>query len=217
MCALNKVKGMDVIMEYLELGGFAENPEEIDGDFDSFNYCLAEEYAIAMSNEDFGAIGNIDIYMLDSICYWLNYDGRHDNERLVSDIKSGKLITNNKQSIIDAIYAKKNSSLAETYLNYGVYSPKLVLAIILSNENDVVANIDVGVASQEEFTERVDQLYSFIEEEFKNQKDKEEFILKIWEGFSNITYESQLKLHCISDCEYKWVKCLKKQTNKKKD
>lgn len=204
-------------MEYSELGGFAVDEEEIDGDFISYNYCLAEEYSIAMINEDFDAIGYIDIYMLDSICYWLNYDGRQDNERLISDIKSGKLITNNKRSIIDAIYDKKNSSLAETYLDYGVYSPKLVLAIILSGD-DAVANIDVGITSQEEFMQRVDQLYSFIDEEFNNQDNKKGFILKLWGGFKNVRYESQLQIDIVSEEKYSWVKSLKKQIiNKKKN
>lgn len=198
----------------LELGGFAENLDVIDGDFQAFNYCLAEEYAHAMYEEDFASIGDIDTDMLDSICYWLNYDGRHDNERLISDIKSGNLITNNRRSLIDAIYDTKNSSLAETYLNYGVYSPKLVLTIVLDSKSDAIANIDVGVLNQEQFTKRVDDLHRCIEEKFLKQENKEDFLLKVWEGFGRVKYESQFKCSPVEIEKYQWAKSLKKKLGK---
>lgn len=59
-----------------------------------------------ISTEIFELIDNID--MLDSICYLMNYNKRHDNEKVVVDIKLGNLITNNKSSVIEIIYDLHN-------------------------------------------------------------------------------------------------------------
>lgn len=73
-----------------ELGGFAEYEDDIDGTiekFYAFNYCLAEEYANAMYREDFEELGTISLDLLYKICYWIDYDNKHENQELREQIK----------------------------------------------------------------------------------------------------------------------------------
>lgn len=68
----------------IELGGFAESPDAIDGteeEFNAFNYCLAEDYYDAVLGEDFEGLGEVLndglawCDLMHTVCDWLNYDG----------------------------------------------------------------------------------------------------------------------------------------------
>jgi hypothetical protein len=199
-----------------ELGGFAEYEEDIDGteeEFNAFNYCMAQSYANAMYREDFEELGEFSPDLLENICRWLNYTEEMNNLDIVQEIKNGKLMTIKERTFIDAIYENKSSSLAETYLLNGVYSPKLVLTIILSDEEDYEAYI-IG-NSQEDFDNKIKELYDFIEEEFNKCSDKKMFLNKIKENYNRIKVSNKYKSKPVSTNTYNWAKKLKK-INKEK-
>lgn len=50
--------------EAIELGGFSEYQEDIDGNFEAFNRCLASDYLTAMISEDFLSLGELDYWQL---------------------------------------------------------------------------------------------------------------------------------------------------------
>lgn len=56
----------------IELGGFAEDETVVDGDYEMFNRCLAEEYLSAFVCEDAEALGTISSNLIDNIINWLN-------------------------------------------------------------------------------------------------------------------------------------------------
>lgn len=114
----------------IELGGFAENEDDIDGGYDefvAFNCCLAYDYYWAFKNENFEAIGDISDDTMDQICYWLNYDGKigKDIESDIDKIKSGKMITNYARTLAEAIIAKKVNYLAFWFIVNGNDNPGL--------------------------------------------------------------------------------------------
>lgn len=67
---------------YYELGGFAESPRVVDGNWQAFNFCLAEDYLSAMGEEDWGALGYMDKDLVNDIARWLNYDGQIGKDRI---------------------------------------------------------------------------------------------------------------------------------------
>ena len=111
-----------------ELGGFAENEDAIDGtkeDFYAFNYCLANDYYVAIVSEDFESIVGdtdkylIDIDLIDDICKWLNYDGEigKDIEDDIEKIKDGTIITCNNRTFYEACKKQGLTSLTRDYEN----------------------------------------------------------------------------------------------------
>ena len=100
-------------MSSIELGGFAENPNVIDGtkeEFIAFNYCLAEDYYYAVLNEDFDSLGEglNDGYtwheIMSQVCYWLNYNGEigKDKQDYFDKLRNGTILTVNDRTFIDA-------------------------------------------------------------------------------------------------------------------
>ena len=117
-------------MDQIELGGFAIEEEDIDGDYDefvAFNYCTACDYYWALKNEDFEVIGYISDETLDQICYWLNYNGKigKNIESDIDKIKSGKMITNYGRTLAEAIIAKNSNYLAFWFIVNGNDNPGL--------------------------------------------------------------------------------------------
>ena len=197
----------------IELGGFAESPEVIDGDFNAFNYCLAQDYVTALFREDFDAIGEIDIHFFDNICYWINYTKELNNEKLVQKIKKAKIITVKNRSIIDAIYEKKAVYLADIYLHNYIYSPKLILTILLSNNQ--LNNIFITGENDEEISSKLKELCDFIELEYEKQVNKKEFITKIKNNLNRIKVSKEYRQQPISN-NYEWLKAIKKISPKRK-
>ena len=198
-----------------ELGGFAEYIGDIDGDeaeFNAFNYCLAEEYVSAMYAEDFEALGEISFDLLEKICDWINYDRELGNEQVVADIQSGNLETVNGRTLIDAIYENRCASFAETYLFNGVYSPKLVLTILLSEDNSYDAYIGNSSTTQEQCEDMLRELYELIDLEYEKQENKKEFLNKIRDNHRRIWCPNGYVNKPVPD-SYSWVKVLKGQTD----
>ena len=71
-------------MEF-EIGGFALDEYAVDGDWESFNYCVAENYYDAMLGEEFDFLGYGSRSFIENIMYWLNYDGEIGKDREEED------------------------------------------------------------------------------------------------------------------------------------
>ena len=110
----------------------------------------------------------------------------------------------------------KNASFAEAYLLRGVYSPKLILTIILSDTDEYVAYFDSGGLAEEDYESRVRELYDFIETEYNTVEDKEEYIHKIWNNFNRIQLSKEYKKVNNQD-NYAWIRKLKYEMKKTKE
>ena len=111
-------------MSSIELGGFAEWPEVIDGteeEFEAYNYCLANEYYDAVLGEDFESLGEVlnNGYVwhqiMGDVCNWLNFDGEigknlKENFNL---LYNGTIITCNNRPFIIAAYEHGWTKLVE--------------------------------------------------------------------------------------------------------
>lgn len=119
-------------MDCFELGGFAEYDEDIDGDFNNFNYCLANEYLSAIIEEDFITLGEISNDLLDKIVYWLNYNGQADKNDLeaIKGIDNGSIMTIKNRTFIEAIIDCHQYQIAETYIYRGVHNINLFLTYL---------------------------------------------------------------------------------------
>ena len=106
---------------YNELGGFAESPEVIDGDWEAFNFCLAECYLQAMGEENWEALGYMDEELVNDIARWLNYDGEIGKDRIdiIKNIPKGLIQTSKNRTFIDAIVAEHKAPLAQTFIYNG--------------------------------------------------------------------------------------------------
>lgn len=195
-----------------ELGGFTKTKEDINGteeEFLAFNYCLAEDYVNAMYQEDFEELGEISEELLKMICKWYNEIEIPTNQNTVHEIKTGEFRTIQKRILIDAIYENQSASLAETYLLMEVYSPKLVLTILLSEEEDYQ---DYSlVKNQKELNRKMKELYDLIETEYQKCDNKKQFLNKIQKNYTRIVSRKEYttKLPPIPNT-YHWVKQLQK-------
>ena len=111
-------------MSSIELGGFAEWPEVIDGteeEFEAYNYCLANEYYDAVLGEDFESLGEVlnNGYVwhqiMRDVCNWLNYDGEigKDLKENFKLLYNGTIITCNNMPFIIAAYEHGWTKLVE--------------------------------------------------------------------------------------------------------
>lgn len=197
-------------MYEFELGGFAEELSDIDGtieEFNAFNYCLAESYVGAMYDEDFESLGEFSPSLLNNICAWYNYDESMKNQEETNEIKTGKLITKNNRTFIDAIYANKSATVAEAYLLNGVFSPKLVLTIILNESDEYIARLNCY--SEEDYDKKIKEIHDFIEIEYEKSDNKIEFLNKIKNNYSRINVAIAIFKPKKIPSTYNWVKQLK--------
>lgn len=121
----------------MSLGGFAENESVVDGEYEAFNYCLAENYYDAMISEEWGLLDDMGGDLVENIMFWLSYDDEiiKENNYNLQGINDGSLVTVNGRTLIDAIIDEKIVHLAETYIRLGVKDPRLyVLFMLRCNE-----------------------------------------------------------------------------------
>ena len=111
-----------------DLGGFAEDENAVDDDYESFNYCLAENYYCAMLGEEWDLIGDASESLIDNIVHWLSF---YDNDYDTNAIVDGSLITYKGRTFIDAIVDDKRVDLAETYIRLGVKDIRLYILFML--------------------------------------------------------------------------------------
>lgn len=84
-----------------ELGGFAIEEEDINGNFKEFNSCLADEYILAMIDEDFNALGDLSCYLIENIYKWSKI---HNMVNIsIDDLFNGSFLTYKNRTFIEAI------------------------------------------------------------------------------------------------------------------
>lgn len=192
----------------MELGGFAEFEEYIDGDFNAFNYCTAENYINALSLEDFEAVGEIDSYFFENICYWLDYDNSHYNKKIIEQLKNGTLLTVKNRTLIEAIYENKNSILAQIYLDRDLYDPKLLLTILLSDNEFCHALIKEN--DKEKNDKLFKELFNLIEIGYNQSNNKKEYLKTIKNNINRIRVSQKYDIKPLIN-NYNWMKQLIKK------
>jgi len=195
---------------HYELGGFAEEETDIDGDFESFNYCLAEEYKDAIIDEDFKAIGKIRNDLLDNIIYWLN---KNDNYyEVAKSIDNGSIITKNNRTFIEAIINCHQYQIAETYIDRGIINVKLYLTCMLYGDDvtaeTILNRIHYFIDDREEYIEFLNSIFNEIEIEYNvlDANEKIEFLNKIKRSISKIKYPTNYEKISVSISHYNWGK-----------
>ena len=157
-------------MSIYELGGFAEYPEDIDGDFASFNFCLAEDYYIAMKKEDFASLGYIDGFNLSKINYWLK-TVEQTKEELdeIKKIPTGLIKTKYNRTFADAVIANCKGDLASQLIYKGNYDIRLFATAIAYNEDDIIdvfCYFPETIKTKQEYLEFIQNVFSKLDEIF---------------------------------------------------
>lgn len=220
----------------MSLGGFAENEDVVDGDWEIFNYCLAENYYSAMIGEEWDLIGESSTDLIDNIVLWLTYCEEIEKENCynVEGIINGSLLTINNRTLIDAIVADKQVDLAETYIRLGVKDIRLYILFMLYYKDDyydlndpmnslnyvyggTILNAylpydrdDLIRFLSNVFTE-LDKIYSGLEE----TDDKKKFLNIVRFNVNNFKFSKKFKKISLKEvCSSEFVRTLLKKENK---
>ena len=218
---------------YNELGGFAEGPDVVDGNWEAFNFCLAECYLQAMGEEDWEALGYMDTDLVNDIARWLNYDGEIGKDRIdiIKNIPKGLIQTSKNRTFVDAIVAEHKAPLAQTFIYNGNHDVRLYLTAIIYGELNVVQT-DTNLLNHihdsfecnnaEDYSKFINQIFEGIEQHYldiNNIKEQQEFLKQIKEFIKEIRipvgYKDNKELIEIVKLEsFNWQKSLKKLTQK---
>lgn len=187
-----------------EIGGFAEDEHAVDGDFEIFNYGVAENYYDAMLGEEFDFLGDASWDFIEKIEYWLNYDGEigkgHEDE--IAKIRTGLFMTYKNRTFIDAIVANKNVSFAETYIQLGSQDVRLYVICLFGVEigivdgekiyNGTILNmINRFCKDREDYIEFLSNMFALLDEEYSKLEDdneKIEFLNVVRKNISKFKY-----------------------------
>lgn len=188
-----------------ELGGFARNPKDVDGDFCAYNYCLAESYLIAMGSEDWDALGDIDTDLVNDVAYWLNYDGKigENIKNIIEKIPKGLIMTDKDRTFVEAIVAEHKVSLALTFILNGNHDARLYLTSMIYGNGDIVdGNLLNYVHSSPEYctakkyTEFLNNIFEEIENHYININNLREqglFLVRIKPFIQGIRFPKDYK------------------------
>lgn len=206
------------------LGGFAEYPEDIDGnqrDFEAFNFCLAEEYYYALKAEDFDEVGEISYDLMEKITHWLNYDGEI-NKKHIDEIKllrTGKITTGNDRTLEDAVIETHNANLAEIFILNGNDNPRLYATVILYDkyENEYYSIINAWWSNNPEknidvFYEFLTSLFTYLESLFtclNSDEERKLFLRQVSHSIKIAKIPNCFDNKIIVSKEYTWLKELK--------
>lgn len=205
----------------MELGGFAEFEEDIDGDFNAFNYCLAEEYWAAIVEEDFEALGEMSNDLIDNIVYWLNYDGEIGKNNLddIKGIDNGSIITIKSRTFIEAIVDYHQYQIAEVYIFRGIHDINLFLTHLIYAPIDEIDGCCLNGAyifpnDREKYVEFLNHIFVGLDQHFLEIKDKDQqlqFLDRIKTIINTVRYPNHYKKVVLSKDNYSFVKQLIKK------
>lgn len=220
---------------YNELGGFAEGPEVVDGDWKSFNFCLAECYLQAMGEEDWEALGYMEKELVNDIARWLNYDDEIGKGRIdvIKNIPKGLIKTSKNRTFIDAIVAEHKAPLAQTFIYNGNHDVRLYLTAIIYGNFKVAGDwygTDTNLLNYihdsfecnnaEDYSKFISRIFAGIEQYYLgiNDMKEQQSFLKYIKGFLKairfpVEYKNNKELMEITKLEsFSWQKSLKKLT-----
>ena len=160
-----------------ELGGFAEEQTDVDGDYKSFNYCLASDYATAMVNEDFESLGEMDYELFKTITYWLNYDGKigSSDEDFISKIPSGNFMTTFGRTFAEAVCQRRLGEFAQNMVYGGNKNPRVYFTAIAYSTcyQDILNHILSYKIEPSEYVSFAKELMSIINQEYLKLSESE--------------------------------------------
>lgn len=208
----------------MELGGFAETPDDIDGteeEFVAFNYCLAEDYLDAMMNEDFELLGDVGLDTIENVVEWLNYDGEigKDKKEIIASIPMGKLITYKNRTLEEAVIEQENLPFSEVFVLNGSINPKLYVIVMdkdrINSEEGRSTILNIGLSrtkSLEEYIAFLKEVFDLIEAKYNNMTSLEEkylFLRRIKPHIENIRikkefYADEKTKEFIKKANYNW-------------
>ena len=152
------------------LGGFAENEHVVDGDYEAFNFCLADQYYDAMMGEEWDLLDGLGEDLVEKIIFWLSYDKEivKENNYNLEGIEKGTLLTFKGRTFIDAIVSEKRVDLAEMYIRLGVRDIRLYILFMLyyNDEYDTVNYVYGGTILNAYLPENRTDLVKFLSEVF---------------------------------------------------
>lgn len=213
----------------MELGGFAEAPEAIDAtqeEFEAFNYCLACDYLAAMVAEDFELLGEMGFDTIESVTYWLNYDGEigESIKDQIAAIPQGNLVTINNRPLYEAAIENNDFNLVTIFLYNGNHDVRLFLTMItetplteyreISILNVIFRDSDVDLSNCITF---FNSLFSMLEEKYvllETPEEKAKFLRKIKPYIASIRIPSEFKndirmTQIAKMNKYSWQKALR--------
>ena len=208
-----------------EIGGFADNEHAVDGDWEVFNYGVAENYYDAMLGEEFDFLGDASYDFLERIMFWLNYDGEigKDDIEKIEKIRTGMFMTYCNRTFIDAIVENKNVSFAETYIQLGSNDVRLFAICLFGVEIDIVDGeemyngtilnmINKFCEDKKDYIEFFSKLFIFLDEEYnklKLESEKIKFLDVIRKNLVKFRYSCNDKISineiCVSGFSRKLV------------
>lgn len=201
---------------FYELGGFAEYEEDIDGDFNAFNYCLANEYCSAIMSEDFELLGEISNDLIDKIINWLNYDGEigKNDLNVIKGIDNGSIITDKNRTFIEAIVDSHQYQIAETYLLRGIHDINLFLTYFIYAPIDEIEDYFLNGAymfpnDREKYVQFLNSILNGLDQHFIEIKDMNQqiqFLDRIKIIINLVRYPAKYEKIVINKDNYSFVK-----------
>ena len=215
----------------MELGGFAQTPEDIDGteeEFIAFNFCLAYDYLNAMLDEDFELLGDVGVDTIENVIEWLNYDGEigKDKEEIIAAIPKGKLITYKNRTLEEAVIEQENLPFSEVLVLNGNTNPKLYVIVMdkaagqFHEDGDTILNLGLSKTnSPEEYMAFLKEVFDLIEDKYNKMTNLEEkylFLKRIKPHIENIRIKKQFYTdekikEFIKKADYNWKKDMPKK------
>lgn len=168
----------------MSLGGFAENEDVVDGDWEAFNYCTAENYYDSMFGEEWDLLGDMCCDLLDKIVFWLcENDPEAGKGYDANAIYAGTFKTYKGRTFIDAIVDAKKEDYAETYIRLDVYDIRLYILCMFKTDKYTIDECFGGtILNYINFSRMVDEerlkfltsIFSELERIYNSLTDKEE-------------------------------------------
>lgn len=196
--------------------GFALDEYAVDGDWEAFNFCTAENFYVAMLEEDFEFLGESSVNFIENIMYWLNYDGQigKEHEEDIEKIRTGMFMTSRNRTFIDAIADTKNVSFAETYICFGSVDVRLYVICMFGIEIDIIDGeemyngtilnmINRCCSSKEEYVEFLSKLFSLLDSlynEITDNDKKKEFLDVLLKNISKFRFSCSEKIGLKDVC-----------------
>ena len=202
-------------MEF-EIGGFALDEYAVDGDWESFNYCVAENYYDAMLGEEFDFLGYGSRSFIENIMYWLNYDGEigKDREEEIERLRTGLFMTFRNRTFVDAIVEKRNVSFAETYIQFGSMDVRLFEICLFGVEIDFIDGeelyngtilnvINNFCKDKKDYIEFLSKFFALLDCQYnklENESDRIEFLSVVRRNIVKFKYSCSEKIGLSEIC-----------------
>ena len=199
-----------------KIGGFALDEDAVDGDWETFNYCVAENYYDAMLGEEFELLGYASCSFIENIMYWLNYDGEigKNHKEDIEKIRTGLFMTCNNRTFIDAIVETKNVSFAQTYINFGSEDVRLFVICLFGvdiciidgeeqYDGTVLNMINRFCETKDDYIKFLSKMFALLGEQYnelQNDCDRIEFLNVVRTNIKKFKYRCNEKISLNEIC-----------------